>query len=96
MCTCVAGQTASVCKHQLAAAEATMSLLPQKYIPTERNRKLLAEVAIGDQNIPEGFFSDMTETTMICEISEEEVESTPITMNPGNKLLNVQDFVIAK
>ena len=50
ICTCVAGQTASVCKHQLAAAEASMSLLPQQYVPNEKTRKLLAEVAMGDKN----------------------------------------------
>ena len=84
ICTCVAGQTASVCKHQLAAAEASMSLLPQQYVPNEKTRKLLAEVAMGDKNIPEGFFDDMRKTHARGEVSEDVVESTSMTMNPGN------------
>ena len=93
ICTCVAGQTASVCKHQLAAAEASMSLLPQQYVPNEKTRKLLAEVAMGDKNIPEGFFNHMMEIHESGEISEEAVESTSISMNSGNLVLNLAGFL---
>ena len=59
MCSCVAGETGAVCKHQIAVADATMTALPQLFITSMENRQLLAEVALGEANVPKDIFKEL-------------------------------------
>ena len=59
MCSCVAGGTGVICKHQIAVAEATMTALPQMFVTSMDNRKMLAEVALGEDKVPDDLFKDL-------------------------------------
>ena len=59
MCTCAAGSTGAICKHQVAVAEITMAALPQLFVASIEKRRLLAEVALGRGNVPDNFFQDL-------------------------------------
>lgn len=56
-CECTTGENGSLCKHQAACADYSMTVLPQVFTATTENRRWLASVAVGDEKIqPESFF----------------------------------------
>ena len=70
LCSCTAGENGRVCKHQVAAAEYSATLIPQVLPLTSINRRWIAEVALGLEKVPnisffEGLMStaESTETT---------------------------------
>ena len=74
ICSCVSGWTGKICKHQLAAAEASLRSAPQLYHPSPENKKMLVEIALGPGKVPEGFFQnfkevDVPSTSGTCETS---------------------------
>ena len=63
-CECTVGENGSLCKHQVACAEYSMTVLPQVFTATSENRRWLASVAVGDANTPpESFFRGLVEPT---------------------------------
>lgn len=61
-CECNVGQSGSLCKHQAACAEYSMTALPQVFTATSENRRWLASVAVGEENTPpETFFRGLLE-----------------------------------
>ena len=63
ICDCLAGQTGSICKHQVACANVHLQQLPQYFESTKENRRWLAGVALGIDKVPElSFFCDLQES----------------------------------
>ena len=58
-CECTAGENGCVCKHQIACAELSMTVLPQMFVSTPANRRWLASIAVGEENVPEVFFKGL-------------------------------------
>lgn len=56
ICDCLAGQTGSICKHQVACANVHLQQLPQLFESTKENRRWLAGVAMGIDKVRELFF----------------------------------------
>ena len=52
ICECSTGETGVICKHQIACADAFMMQLPQSFKNTAANRRWLAGVAVGVENVP--------------------------------------------
>ena len=83
ICSCVSGWTGKLCKHQVAAAEATLSSAPQLYIPSPENKKLLVETALGEGRVPEGFFQDFMQVDGPCFTESSAKSVTEITDLPS-------------
>ena len=77
MCSCVAGGTGAICKHQIAVAEATMTALPQLFVASIANRKLLAEVALGMGNVPAEIFQDLVKSEPQIAQSSDNLDEHP-------------------
>lgn len=72
-CECNVGENGSLCKHQAACAEHSMTILPQVFTATSKNRRWLASVAVGeDKTPPESFFRGLLEP----QLSNKENQST--------------------
>ena len=61
MCECVAGQSGSVCKHQVIAAQYSIQPLPQQFTASSEERRLLAFVALGGVEVHADFFKEVTD-----------------------------------
>lgn len=70
-CECNVGENGSLCKHQAACAEYSMTVLPQVFTATSENSRWLASVAVSeDKTPPESFFRGLLEP------QQEESDST--------------------
>ena len=105
MCSCVVGGTGAICKHQIAVAEATMTALPQLFVTTHANRRLLAEVALGEMNVPQDFFRELVEPEPVPTTSHSSpdesaggssttpvVELTESRTSPAAEMSDADDF----
>lgn len=64
LCTCNVGENGRVCKHQLAAAEYSATVIPQLVNLTPVNRRWIAGVALGSEKVPSiTFFEDLITST---------------------------------
>lgn len=97
-CECTAGENGSLCKHQAACADYSMTVLPQVFTATTENRRWLASVAVGDEKVPpEGFFRGLLEPTLEKEETacaspvQESQESTEIQLMPPEVNVENQD-----
>ena len=58
ICSCLAGNTGSVCKHQLAASEYSATRLPQLHTCSPVHKRLLFKVIYGEKALPTETFFD--------------------------------------
>ena len=76
-CSCLSGNTGSVCKHQLAASQYSAVRLPQLYACTAAEKKKIFRIIYGDQAMPaETFFDSIYTDTPANET--EHVESVEV------------------
>lgn len=61
MCTCIKGENGAICKHQVACADFSMTVVPQVFIMTSESRQWLVALALGPDNAPnERFFKSLS------------------------------------
>lgn len=83
MCTCVQGQNGAICKHQIASADYGMTVVPQIFVSTSRNRQWLAALAVGKEHVPKmSFFKGLTEVTE-NETNESTESDVDVKINAG-------------
>ncbi|XP_076036776.1 uncharacterized protein LOC143022436 [Oratosquilla oratoria] len=75
MCSCLCGNTGSVCKHQLAASQYSAVRLPQLYACTVAEKEVLYKVIYGDKPMPtsnffDGLFAD-TPVNVVSHVNKE-------------------------
>ena len=61
-CTCISGNTGSVCKHQLAASQYSAVRLPQVYSCSTAEKQRFFRIIYGDQAMPTKTFFDSLHT----------------------------------
>ena len=72
-CSCISGNTGSVCKHQLAASQHSAVRLPQLYACKPAERQLLFKVMYGDTAMPTStFFDGLFAATPVNDVAGDE------------------------
>lgn len=72
-CSCISGNTGSVCKHQLAASQYSAVRLPQLYTCSPAEKELLFKVMYGCKAMPtSSFFDGLYAGTPVCDDADGE------------------------
>lgn len=61
MCSCTKGENGAICKHQVACADYSMTVVPQMLVMTNESRQWLVALALGPDKAPnESFFKKLS------------------------------------